>query len=81
MNIETKMIRIQMILMITLKNMKDSFTDKEGREWTKEMCENLLKVLDLHTGLQISDDVQEHTLSLCLLALGAALRQDAVEAA
>lgn len=35
-------------------------------------------VLDLDAGLQLSDDVQVHTLPLCLLALGAALRQDVV---
>ncbi len=37
-----------------------------------------IDVLDVHSGLQIGKDVQEHTLSLCLLALGAALRQDVV---
>jgi MSHA biogenesis protein MshI len=40
-----------------------------------------INLLDVHTGLQIDKDVQEHNLSLCLLALGAALRQDVVEAA
>lgn len=40
-----------------------------------------IDVLNVNTGLQISDGVQPHTLSLCLLALGAALRQDSVGAA
>lgn len=35
-----------------------------------------LDVLSLESGLQLADEVQPHTLSLCLLALGAALRQD-----
>jgi MSHA biogenesis protein MshI len=35
-------------------------------------------VLDLDAGLQLSENVQPHTLPLCLLALGAALRQDVV---
>jgi MSHA biogenesis protein MshI len=37
-----------------------------------------MDLLFLNAGLQIDEQVQEHTLSLCLLALGAALRQDAV---
>lgn len=37
-----------------------------------------LDLLNLETGLQIGSDVQQHSLSLCLLALGAALREDAV---
>ena len=40
-----------------------------------------LDLLNLETGLQIGSDVQQHSLSLCLLALGAALREDAVGAA
>lgn len=40
-----------------------------------------INLLDVHTGLQIDKEVEENTLSLCLLALGAALRQDVVEAA
>ena len=40
-----------------------------------------IEVLDINRGLQIESKVQEHTLSLCLLALGAALRQDSVGAA
>ncbi|MES2674853.1 MAG: MSHA biogenesis protein MshI [Pseudomonadota bacterium] len=40
-----------------------------------------INLLDLRSGLQIDEEVQEHHLSLCLLALGAALRQDVVEAA
>jgi MSHA biogenesis protein MshI len=40
-----------------------------------------IDVLNLHSGLQISGNVQEQHLSLCLLALGAALRQNAVEPA
>lgn len=35
-----------------------------------------MDVLSLEAGLQIDDLVQPHMLSLCLLALGAALRQD-----
>lgn len=37
-----------------------------------------MELLSLEAGLQIAEQVQPHTLSLCLLALGAALRQDAV---
>ncbi len=37
-----------------------------------------IDVLDVRSGLQIDKDVQQHTLSLCLLAMGAALRQDVV---
>lgn len=40
-----------------------------------------IDLLDLAAGLDIASEVQEHTLSLCLLALGAALREDAVGAA
>ena len=40
-----------------------------------------IEALNIEAGIQIGSDVQEHTLSLCLLALGAALREDAVEAA
>lgn len=48
---------------------------------TPEIRESLavsIDVLDLHTGLQINGSVQEHTLSYCLLAVGAALRQESV---
>lgn len=38
-----------------------------------------IQILDLPNGLQIDDGVPEHSLSLCLTALGVALRQDAVE--
>lgn len=37
-----------------------------------------IDVLKLDAGIQIAEDVAEHNLSLCLLALGAALREDAV---
>lgn len=37
-----------------------------------------LDTLSLTSGLQIDERVQPHTLPLCLLALGAALRQDAI---
>lgn len=50
---------------------------------TPDMRSNLavtLDVLPLQAGLQIDEHVQTHTLSLCLLALGAALRQDVVVA-
>ena len=40
-----------------------------------------IEALNVEAGVQIGSDVQAHTLSLCLLALGAALREDAVEAA
>ena len=40
-----------------------------------------IDLLDLKAGVDISEDVPEHTLSLCLLALGAALREDSVGAA
>lgn len=40
-----------------------------------------INVLSLTAGLHIDESVAEHTLPLCLLALGAALRQDRVEAA
>lgn len=39
-----------------------------------------IEALNIEAGVQIGSDVQAHTLSLCLLALGAALREDAVEA-
>lgn len=35
-----------------------------------------VELLSLEAGLQLGDQVQTHTLSLCLLALGAALRQE-----
>jgi len=38
-----------------------------------------IQILDLSNGLQIDAGVPEHSISLCLTALGAALRQDAVE--
>jgi MSHA biogenesis protein MshI len=37
-----------------------------------------IDLFDLYTGLQISDDIPEHILSLSLHAIGAALRQDQV---
>jgi len=48
---------------------------------TSEIRESLsvsIDVLDVHTGLQVSHNVQEHTFSYCLLAVGAALRQESV---
>ena len=48
---------------------------------TPEIRANLalaLDVLSLESGLRMSEQVQLHTLPLCLLALGAALRQDTV---
>lgn len=36
-----------------------------------------MALLDLNNGLELADSVQEHTLSLCLGALGAALREGA----
>lgn len=38
-----------------------------------------IHLLDLPNGLQIDDGVPAHSLSLCLTALGVALRQDSVE--
>jgi len=40
-----------------------------------------IDVLDVHKGLQINANVQEHTLFYCLRAVGAALRQESVGAA
>jgi len=40
-----------------------------------------IELFNIESGLQLGADVQEHSLSLCLLALGAALREDAVGAA
>ncbi len=37
-----------------------------------------IRLLSLQEGLQINDDIAEHNLSLCLSAVGAALRQDRV---
>lgn len=37
-----------------------------------------IRLLSLHEGLQVDDTVAEHNLSLCLSAVGAALRQDRV---
>jgi MSHA biogenesis protein MshI len=37
-----------------------------------------IDLFDIHTGLQIADDIPEHILSLSLHAIGAALRQDQV---
>lgn len=37
-----------------------------------------INLLKLDNGLQIADDIPEHSLSLCLHAIGAALRQDQV---
>jgi MSHA biogenesis protein MshI len=37
-----------------------------------------IDLLELGSGIQIADEIAEHNLSLCLLALGAALREDAV---
>ncbi len=52
-----------------------------GDKVTPEIRDSLavnLDILSLHDGLQIDEGVQEHLLPLCLTALGAALRQDAV---
>lgn len=38
-----------------------------------------IQLLDLEKGLQLGAGVQEHSVALCLLAIGAALRQDQVE--
>lgn len=38
-----------------------------------------IDMLNLESGLQLGSDVQPHTLSLCYHAIGAALREDAVE--
>lgn len=38
-----------------------------------------IHILDLPNGLQIDESVPEHSLSLCLTALGVALREDSVE--
>ncbi len=51
--------------------------DKITPEMRSSLAMNL-ELLSLHGGLQIDEQVQPHILSLCLLALGAALRQDAV---
>ncbi|MFO1388082.1 MSHA biogenesis protein MshI [Cellvibrio sp.] len=40
-----------------------------------------IELFNLEAGLQFGEGVQEHSLSLCLLALGAALREDEVGAA
>lgn len=40
-----------------------------------------LELLDLSAGLEFAEHIQPHTLPLCLLALGAALRQDVVGSA
>ena len=40
-----------------------------------------IELLNIEAGVQLGKNVQEHGLSLCLLALGAALREDAVGAA
>lgn len=40
-----------------------------------------IELLDIGAGLQLSSDVQDHTLSLCLLAIGAALREETMEGA
>ena len=37
-----------------------------------------IRLLSLNEGLQVDDAVAEHNLSLCLSAVGAALRQDRV---
>lgn len=37
-----------------------------------------IDLLNLEAGMQLGGEVQEHTLPLCLLALGAALREDSV---
>lgn len=37
-----------------------------------------INLLDLENGLQLTDSIPEHSLSLCLHAIGAALRQDQV---
>lgn len=39
-----------------------------------------IELLNIEAGVQLGKNVQEHGLSLCLLALGAALREDAVGA-
>ena len=40
-----------------------------------------IELFNIEAGVQLGKDAQEHSLSLCLLALGAALREDAVGAA
>jgi len=40
-----------------------------------------IELFNVEAGMQFGEGVQEHSLSLCLLALGAALREDAVGAA
>lgn len=40
-----------------------------------------IELFNIEAGVQLGKDVQEHSLSLCLLALGAALREDSVGAA
>lgn len=37
-----------------------------------------IELLDIENGLQISSNVQQHTFSYCLVAVGAALRQESV---
>lgn len=37
-----------------------------------------IELFNIQAGIQFGESVQEHSLSLCLLALGAALREDAV---
>ena len=37
-----------------------------------------IELFTIETGVQLGENIQEHSLSLCLLALGAALREDAV---
>ena len=37
-----------------------------------------IELLNIESGVQLGENVQEHSLSLCMLALGAALREDAV---
>ena len=52
--------------------------DKRTSEIKNSMATQI-QLLDLEKGLQLGSEVQEHSLALCLLAIGAALREDPVE--
>lgn len=55
-----------------------------GDKLTPEIRNSLavkIELFDLAAGIRFGEGVQEHSLSLCLLAMGAALREDAVGAA
>lgn len=48
--------------------------------YIKNSLATQIQMLDVEKGLQLGAGVQEHSLSLCLLAIGAALREDPVDA-